>query len=167
MEQVFFSSPVRLIWPFFFSRKKLSEASYKLHNRKMMFHFFGVADEELVARGNAVWYIHHTLYIYTLLGFLPLPYEHTLFWYNIPGPSKIPWKTNKKHQPFWLGFLCFFCSMDFWPCDLHTNWPPGPRMPVACWEGETHPIHIWAVTKKPGCLGYIGDYTSQLYMGGS
>ena len=27
----------------------MSEASYKLHSRKMMFRFFGVADEELVA----------------------------------------------------------------------------------------------------------------------
>lgn len=51
MEQVFvFPSPLIIFSP----GNKLSEASYKLHNRKMIFHFFGVADEELVTRGNAV-----------------------------------------------------------------------------------------------------------------
>ncbi len=41
---------------------------------------------------------------------------------------------------------------------------------IQVWTGKKHqnwvllPENVkWAMKKKPGCLGYIGDYTTQLY----
>ena len=78
-----------------------------------------------------------------------------IIWWRSPGEGV--------YEAIWYGFGCR-AAWESSPSEWATkklSWKWLELQTVMCWI-YVKKKHIWA-TKNPGCLGYIGDYTTQLY----